>query len=176
MYEQVSPFGAFFRKKRDLLKVGIWPLCVKISMYPANLVRMEKGIQEPRLDIALRMVNGLGLSFASFFAELRDFAHLPLPQREALPVTIPQDKLPSVSSSCGQVYGELLRYVRVQSGQSQKNLAEAVGIHLRNLTKIENGGQIPRVMTAMRLVCATGCNIADFFKEFEKRYQLEIIG
>lgn len=170
MYEQVSQFGPFFRSRRNSMKIGIWPLCVKISMYPANLIRIEKGIQEPRLDIALKMISGLSIQMGNFFAGLCHFADVNYQPREKESETHNLYDCHIDCSSLGLLFGGLLQYSRIISCQSQKQLAEAASIHLRNLTNIENGTQIPRVMTAIRLVCGTNCDVEKFFNELEKRY------
>ena len=175
MYEQISPFGPFFRNRRNSLNIGIWPFCVRISMYPANLVRIEKGVQDPRLDIALKMVCGLDIMIVDFFTEFCDVIKLSLSQKNAFIDNLSTcDHLGSYNS-LGLLFGDLLCHARRQTGRTQKMLAETAGIHLRNLTKIENGAQIPRVMTAIRLVCATGCGVRNFFNNFEKWYRRDIL-
>jgi transcriptional regulator with XRE-family HTH domain len=55
--------------------------------------------------------------------------------------------------------GEVLRHRRTQLGMSQADLADATGIHLRQIRRYESGEQQPVLAVAVRLADALGISV-----------------
>ena len=68
-------------------------------------------------------------------------------------------------------FGKLLRETRKVYNKSQNALCTAAGYTTRNLIIVENGKQNPKISTALKLVCAIGCDVAQFFDELARLYQ-----
>ena len=166
MHEK-CPFGPLFATHRKRREISLWRLCLKLRYHQRNVQRIESGLQEPRLNPALRMLRAVGVEVGSFFSELAEKAGLGSSgcnRQIVLQAACEFSELQSAS----RTFGLLLAEARRQNGYTQQNLADMTAFHLRNMTKIENGLQEPRVMTALRLVVATGCNVAHFFNELAR--------
>lgn len=160
--QEKCPFGPLFATHRKRREISLWQLCLRLHYHPRNVQRIENGQQEPRLGLALKMVAALGADMGAFFAELADSAGFGEKGKNTQIVLQNVFDFAEIQS-IPRAFGLLLVEARRQNGYTQQNLADMTAFHLRNMTKIENGLQEPRVMTALHLVAATGCNVAHFF-------------
>lgn len=163
MTEGLCPFGAFFRQRREAKKISLWRLGLTLQYHLRNLQRIEAGQHEPGLLLALRMVAAISEAPGEFFLALADHEGLldlaPSTDKKFKPIQ--EIPLPLEGEKTG--FGSLLKYARLKHGLSQRDLVEASGYNLRNLSNLENGRQIPGVMSALKLSCASGCDLVWFY-------------
>ena len=166
-------FGPMLREARKRCGMPIWRVAATAPHHQGNLQRIERGITEPRVGLALRLLMAIGVDTGSFMENLAIKAgwrqhpgesHPPRADANAVVVRIADSKEDVIP------FGPLLRRTRLVYGQSQKHLAEQAGYTVRNLINVENGRQEPGIMTALKLVCTTGCDVASFFNELAVRY------
>ena len=104
--QEISHFGPTFAKFREKRGYNLWQLCLKLGCHRRNFERIQKGVQEPRLTLALRMLYSIEVGFGDFFSHLAaqtelvcgdcisDFSSLQIPQTEDI--------------SCQKIFGLML--------------------------------------------------------------------
>lgn len=170
--KEKCPFGPLFAMHRKRRAVSLWQLCLNLRYQPRNFQRIENGSQEPRLGLALRMLNVLDMDSGEFLVELAELAGM-ANTGGTRPTALPSTGNIATTYTLTQTFGALLVQARRLGGHTQQDLADATGFHLRNMTKIENGLQEPRIMTALKLVIATGCGVGPFFRMLVKQTQVD---
>ena len=134
---------------------------------PANLRKIERGETQPGIILAIRLVQALGEPVGLFFRNLAEQAGLPLfisQDGAEKNLRFPDGAYPDRElSNPRALFGIWLKEARLAYGVSQRALAEKADYHLRNMLEVEAGRREPGVMTALSMVCATGCDIICFF-------------
>lgn len=164
MEKLTALFGKEFKLARQALKISQWKVVHKTGDYLANIQRIEKGLTQPGVSTAFRLLEALGLLPGDFLANLA------AKYRDSLPASIsplPQTEifyeLPQVSEMSKSLFGPFLRQARTAACISQTAMAKAASYNLRNINAVEKGTQTPGIMTAMALVLATGVDTREFF-------------
>ena len=157
-------FGNQFREWRLAADISLWGLALKMSYHIRNLQRIEKGEQQPGVNLALRLLNAIGADPGAFMQKLADQCQGSLPPSLSplWHVTISYE-MPQRKEGQKSLLGLFLGQVRVATAVSQTAMARAAGYNLRNINGVESGKQDPGIMTALALVKTTGVNVADFF-------------
>ena len=173
-------FGPALREARLALEIPLWKFATAIPHHQGNIQRIERGIREPRIDLAMRCLLALkklkGLEIGTFMSSLAIKAGLRSTHGETVEKKLHSGKLRLQAPNSDQnlpPFAVLLRETRVAHALSQKALASAAGYSIRNLISVENGRQNPLVSTALSLASATGCDLACFFNELAKRVSEE---
>ena len=169
-------YGPLLREYRQKHGISLWNLAIRVPYRQGNLQRIERGITEPRVGLAMRLLMAIGVDTGNFMLNLAINAGLRIDAGETRTRRTEGDGIENLLPEHRQnaaYFGYLLRKTRLIYGQSQKNLAEEAGYTVRNLINVENGRQEPGIMTALKLVCATGCDVAWFFNELTEYYALE---
>jgi len=69
----------------------------------------------------------------------------------------------------GMVFGERLRELREQRGETQRSLAEAAGFPHPYISNMERGLKVPSLTTLLRLAVALDCKVTDLVDVFNRR-------
>lgn len=69
----------------------------------------------------------------------------------------------------GKVFGERLRELREQRGETQRSLAEASGLSHPYIAEMERGRKVPSLTTLLRLALALDCNVSELVNVFDGR-------
>ncbi len=170
MRKDLCPFGLAFANRRKELGISLWQLCLALRYQPRNFQRIEAGQQEPRLSLALRMLRGLNIGFGPFLSGLASSTGIET-NRASHVHTL--DIALTGNENLPTVFGLLFKTARQQMGLTQQDIADKMDYHIRNLTKIENGLQEPRIITALNLISSTGYSIETFFNRLESFYKFE---
>lgn len=164
MEKKICPFGPFFRQERKAKNISQWHIVHKMSTYLANIQRIEAGIQQPGVHLALRLINVIGVKPGDF---MQKFARECLPY---LPQSIsPIDhvsilyEIPLLKEGQKSLFGLFLVQARLAGTVSQTAMAKAAKYSLRNINTVESGRQEPGIMTALALVMTTGVDVREFF-------------
>lgn len=157
-------FGKLFRERRTGADISLWGLALKMSYHIRNLQRIEKGEQQPGVNLALRLLNAIGAEPGAFMQKLAHECRSCLPQSLSPVghVTISYE-MPKMKEGQKSPFGLFLVQARMAGAVSQTAMAKAAGYNLRNINGVESGRQDPGIMTALALVKATGVDIGDFF-------------
>lgn len=134
---------------------------------PANLRKIERGETQPGIILAIRLVQAMGEPVGPFFRNLAEQAGIPL----FIPPGSTDKKHGLSEMPCWHrelsnprvFFGIWIKETRLAHGVSQRILAESACYHLRNMLEVESGRREPGVMTALTMVCATGCDVVYFF-------------
>lgn len=169
-------FGAFLREERRRRGILLWKFAASIPFPQSNIQRMERGNAEPRVGLAVRMVNALGVNVGEFMAAFmleQGWGASPVEQARAHSPGSPQlalsaENMSTISGSPAAVFGFLLKQTRLANNLNQMKLAETSGYTVRSLISVEKGRQEPIITNALRLVWATGCDPVDFFNAFNR--------
>lgn len=164
MQKSTCFFGNLFREWRLSADISLWGLALKMSYHIRNLQRIEKGEQQPGVNLALRLLNAIGAEPRAFMQRLADECQDSLPQSLSPlgHVTISYE-MPQRKEGQKSLFGLFLVQARVATAVSQTAMAKAAGYNLRNINGVENGKQDPGIMTALALVKTTGVDIGNFF-------------
>lgn len=137
-----------------------------MSYHIRNLQRIEKGEQQPGVNLALRLLNAIGAEPGAFMQKLADECLTSLPQSLSPMghVTISYE-MPQLKEGQKSLFGLFLVQARVTGAVSQTAMAKAARYNLRNINGVESGRQDPGIMTALALVKTTGVDIGDFFNK-----------
>jgi len=164
-------FGAFLREERKRRGIPLWKFAASIPFPQSNIQRMERGNAEPRVGLAVRMVNGLGANAGEFMT-----AFILEQGWGASPFELPPEYSPdtlkmallaeNTSGSPAVIFGSLLKQARLANNLNQTKIAETSGYTVRSLISVEMGRQEPMLTNALRLVWATGCAPVNFFNAF----------
>ncbi len=169
--EKSSTFGTLLREYRKRKGLSLWNYSIAIPYRQGNIQRIERGVVEPRVRLALHLLDVLEVDVGAFMVEMA--------VREGLTVinpTSPQN-LTQISLNLDLTdkaidpFGKLFRETRMVYKKSQSAICTAAGYTTRNLIIVENGKQNPKISTALRLVCAIGCDVGQFFNELARLYQ-----
>lgn len=172
MEKDPCPFGPIFREQRKIQGISLWNLAIRIPYRQANIQRIERGLHEPRISLAIQMLSALGVDAGCVLNELamREgllHDHVKQVQRidwERLQWDVFQTETVNNARS---PFGLFLRASRLASGRTQKAVAESAGYALRNLANVEKGIQDPGVFLALKLVLAACGDPGAFFHHFQ---------
>lgn len=164
MEKEICPFGLAFVSARNERNITQWHVAANAGYHVTNLCKIEKGLYQPGVNLALRLLSVLGVDTGAFFEQLwwssQDVA--PAPLRGSQPTTRVELRSFSVEGlRCP--FGPLLLQARLATGMAQRHLVEILGYNLRNMGKVERGEQEPGVMTALYMVVASGADVRSFF-------------
>ncbi|WP_165078489.1 MULTISPECIES: helix-turn-helix transcriptional regulator [unclassified Desulfovibrio] len=142
-----------------------------MSYHIRNLQRIEKGEQQPGVNLALRLLAAIGAEPGAFMQKLADecLPGLPHSLSPMGHVTISYE-MPQMKEGQKSLFGLFLVQARVAAAVSQTAMAKAAGYNLRNINGVESGRQDPGIMTALALVKATGADVGDFFNALSLRW------
>lgn len=145
--------------------VSQWTLAVRLPYHIRNLQRIEGGVRQPGVMLALRMVVGVRAVPGDFFQRLleADTTRSLCPAEQPYKPVPVMYHHPEVEEDTKCLFGPLLAQARVAGGVSQTAMAKTAKYNLRNVNAVEKGRQEPGVMSALALVAATGVGIRDFF-------------
>ena len=170
MQEISCPFGPMFRREREQKKISQWTVSVRLQHHTRNIQRIEGGLRQPGVLLALRMVVAVDAEPGDFFETLFEESVgeacdevLSPPQR----VSVTYQPLGAVEG-LKSIFGPLLAQARLAVGMSQTAMAKGAGYNLRNVNAVEKGQQEPGVMSALALVAATGVDIRGFFDQLHQ--------
>ncbi len=166
MQKFLCPFGPAFVKLRTDYQLTQWHISATARYHVTNLSKLEKGMHQPGVMLALRLAIVTGGNVGEFFQQLwkRNVADM-LRGR-----TAPQNAMPPIDMAALRAegvrcpFGPLLLQVRLHNGVSQRSIAELSGYNLRNMGKVEKGQQEPGIMTALEMVAAAGGEVGAFFR------------
>ena len=146
--------------------ISLWGLALKMSYHIRNLQRIEKGEQQPGVNLALRLLNAIGAEPGAFMQKLADECQDSLPPSLSPlgHVTISYE-MPQRMECQKSLFGLFLVQARVAGAVSQTAMARAAGYNLRNINGVESGKQDPGIMTALALVMTTGVDVENFFNK-----------
>lgn len=171
---RTTQFGVFLREERKRKGILLWKFAANIPFPQSNIQRIESGNAEPRVGLAVRMVNALGVNVGEFIAAFireQGWGSSPVEQAQAHssdcpPLLALSINMSDSSGSPAVIFGFLLKQARLANNLNQTKIAEASGYTVRSLISVEKGRQEPRITNALRLVWATGCDPVDFFNAF----------
>ena len=69
----------------------------------------------------------------------------------------------------GELFGERLRELREQRGETQRSLADLTGMTHPYISEMERGLKVPSLTTLLRLAIALDCNVTDLVDVFNGR-------
>ena len=164
MEKKICPFGPFFRHERKAKNISQWHIVHEMGNYLANIQRIEAGIQQPGVHLALRLISAIGVQPGDFMQKLAcELLHY-LPQNLS-PIGHVQIsyEMPLLKEGQKSLFGLFLVQARLAGVVSQTAMAKAANYNLRNINGVENGRQEPGIMTALALVMTTGVDVREFF-------------
>lgn len=170
MQDSLCPFGPAFRQERVKLNVSQWTLAMRLRYHIRNLQRIEGGVRQPGVMLALRMVLAVGAVPGDFFQKLHvDDAMLNRRSVEQPSGLVAATyRTPEMEEGATCPFGPLLAQARKARGVSQTAMAKTAKYNLRNVNAVEKGRQEPGVMSALSLVAATGVDIREFFNRLSE--------
>lgn len=165
MEGSVCPFGAAFRRERQQREISQWMLAKRLDYHTRNIQRIEGGLRQPGVELALRMLEAIGADPGEFFRLLCVEA---TEKSDTTPSVLPGSvdvayQKPEAAEGMRSFFGPLLVQARQAAGMSQTAMARRAGYNLRNVNTVERGRQEPGVMSALALAAATGVEVGDFF-------------
>ena len=159
-----------FRQEREQKEISQWTVSVRLQHHTRNIQRIEGGLRQPGVLLALRMVAAVGTDPGEFFEALS-----PKIARERYDGLLSPTKRvrvtyqpPEATEGLKSLFGPLLVQARQAVGMSQTAMAKYAGYNLRNINAVEKGKQEPGVMSALALVTATGVDIREFFVQLHQ--------
>lgn len=187
----LCPFGLALVQLRKEKEISQSRLSILGEFNVTNLRRVEKGLMQPGISIAVRLVLATGTDIDIFFNQLAEKEKLILPKSkksiennlnvaEATQIKhfigkIKTEELASAKSPFGLLFSNFRRKYQV----SQKIVAEFAQYDARNILNIEKGKQDPGVMHALAMTCAvaqkTDIEIDVFFKALQLLVQTKKI-
>lgn len=69
----------------------------------------------------------------------------------------------------GVLFGERLRELREERGETQRSLAELTGMTHPYISEMERGLKVPSLTTIVRLAIALECEVTDLVDGFNRR-------
>lgn len=166
------PFGALFREHRTTKQISLWQVIHRLGYYPANIQRIEAGLQHPGVLLALRFLQAIDVDAGIFMQELseRNVDDLPQSLASLRPVDITYE-VPVLGEGQKSFFGLFLRQARIAAGISQTAMARAAHYNLRNIKGVETGRQDRAIMTALTLVVSTGVDARQFFSVLSEAWK-----
>ena len=70
MQDSLCPFGPAFRREREQRKISQWTVSVRLQYHTRNIQRIEGGLRQPGVLLALRMVAAVDADPGKFFETL----------------------------------------------------------------------------------------------------------
>lgn len=131
--------------------------------YPKSSGNRE-GVQQPGVNLALRLLNAIGAEPGTFMQKLADNCKASLPPNLSPlgHITISYE-MPQRKEGQKSLFGLFLMQARVAGAVSQTAMEKAAGYNLRTINTAEGGRQDPEIMNALALVNTTGVDIEYFF-------------
>ena len=164
MQEFIKFFGEEFKNLRVAKKLSQWDIALKIPYHIRNIQRIEKGLTQPGITLAFKLIHALdelpGDFLSRFVAKHKDILPTSISPLETINISYVSPPLHGIPKS---PFGPFLLQARVASCISQTAMAKAAGYNLRNINAVEKGKQEPGIITALSLVLTTGVNIKTFF-------------
>ena len=165
MDKSVCIFGSYFRAGRILRGISIWKIVHRINYYPANILRIETGVQQPGINTAFKMLEAIDVCPRVFMEKIarencKDFPHS-LCMKEKCEFSYRRQVLEEGQKS---LFGPMLEQARQAANISQTSMAKAAGYNLRNINNVEKGRQDPGIIISLALVMTTGVNINEFYE------------
>lgn len=162
------------RKEREKRGIPLWKLAASVPFPASNLQRIETGITDPRIGIAMKMLTALDVDTGNFMqtlAEAQEWERCPIPDGfTAEMLAVAAEKISSeqdtVAIASKTIFGAYFRLVRLACGLKQAQIAARANYTTRSLIAVENGKQEPMVMRALQLAWATGVGVSEFFGSF----------
>jgi len=75
----------------------------------------------------------------------------------------------------GVLFGERLRALREQRGETQRSLAELTGMTHPYISEMERGLKVPSLTTLIRLAIALECEVTELVDVFRRRDLRKVI-
>ena len=165
MDKSVCIFGSYFRAERILRGLSIWKIVHRLNYYPANILRIETGIQHPGINMAFKLFEAIGCYPGELMEKIArenytDFPHS-LSQKSNLEFSY---RRPVLEAGEKSLFGPMLLQARQAANISQTSMAKAAGYNLRNINNVEKGKQDPGIIISLALVMTTGVNIKEFYE------------
>lgn len=172
--ENCCPFGIQLREERKRRNIPLWKFAATVPYPVSNVQRIETGVTEPRIGIAMKMLAALDVDVGAFMqtlAEAQDWQQYDSPNGYA------GDKLASIVENMMTedgilthdpklIYVLFFRRVRVSCKLTQAVIADRANYTVRSLIYLEGGKQEPMIMGALKLAWATGIGVKDFFGSY----------
>lgn len=160
------------REERKRKNIPLWKLAASLPFPVSNLQRIEAGVTEPRIGLAMKTLVALNVDAGSFMQSLAELQSWQKYDAQAgiargKIVTIAQNMLSegdSVHPDSNALFGLFFRRVRVACNLTQTIIAERANYTVRSLIYLEGGKQEPLVMRALELVGVMGVEISPFFE------------
>jgi transcriptional regulator with XRE-family HTH domain len=76
----------------------------------------------------------------------------------------------------GVLFGERLRELRDERGETQRSLAELTGMTHPYISEMERGLKVPSLTTIVRLAIALECDVTDLVDGFNRRDLRKLLG
>ncbi|MBQ9763263.1 MAG: helix-turn-helix transcriptional regulator [Phascolarctobacterium sp.] len=70
-----------------------------------------------------------------------------------------------------KLLGRRVKYMRMDKGISQTNMAEMLGLSQTNLSNMEGGRTAITTQNLFKMQEIMGCKIADFFVDFDSKFE-----
>lgn len=167
-------FGPKFRQERVKRGFSLWHMVHDLNCYLANLQRIEKGLTEPRVHMAFRMLESIDANPGGFLAALVSENPGVFPEgigcENGRVVDFQRSAIQPDQRSC---FGPLLAQARISSGISQAAMAKMAGYNVRNINAVEHGKQEPGIIKAVALVIATGSDVRIFFNQMYELWKCQ---
>lgn len=164
------------RKERDNRGIPLWKFAASVPFPASNMQRIEVGITEPRIGVAMKMLAALYVNAGAFMqtlAEAQDWQKHEISGDGAVEKIeiVAQNMLTEeglLTHNPKAMFGLFFRRVRVACNITQAVIAERANYTVRSIIALEGCKQEPMVMRALQLACATGISVKDFFGSYAK--------
>ena len=167
-------FGEFVRAKRVRRGLPLWKLAAAVPFPQSNVQRIEAGVTEPRIGLAMRMLIALDVDAGRAMRDIAarmEIVSAALPEGEPLGVLLSEivkTVIDDDAKTPAALFGLLLRGVRLAMGRTQAQVAEAACYTTRSMILVEKGRQEPGLVSALRLAAGTGCGLNCYFDAYEE--------
>ncbi len=177
---QLCAFGSAFYEMRAKSGITEAELCEKCKISTSHYFYILKGITQPSIEVAVRLVLAINIDTIAFFRDLAISENIFTPKN--LNFTHNENKfdlfiekiMANESITPKNLFGLLFKEIRTHYKVTQKQVAEKSGYAIRNIQKVENEEQNPSVMNALAMICAiaqeTEMDIEIFFKPYLALY------
>ncbi len=158
------------RRKHEQKKVSQGTVAMRLQYHTRNIQRIEGGLRQPGVLLALRMASVVDAAPGEFFEAL--FEEAASAVRDG--ASSAHKRMGVMCQPLGSVDGmksffaPLLAQARLAVGMWQTAMAKSAGYNLCNGNAVEKGKQEPGVKSALALVAATGVDIREFFDHLHR--------
>ncbi len=181
LYNAIA-FGIALQKCRQERDISLSRLSIRGEIVVSNLRSIERGLVQPSISVAMRLLTAMNIDIPTFFKE---FAitnkllsyNIECPEREILSQSqklidsINKDEIKLARSPFGMLFHEY----RGIHGVTQKFVSEYASYGLRNILDVEKGNQDPNTLNALAMVCAVAeksqTGIGVFFNAYQQILQ-----